>query len=101
MILSKYLSNFWRIPNISFINCKINIILTLSANGFIMANTISIEGQVQVPALAMPDTKFCVPVLTLLTQDNAKLLEHSKSGFKRAIGTNINQKQQYRHKTNI
>ena len=99
MILSKYLSNFLRIPNISFINCKINIILTLSANGFIMANTISIEGQV--PALAMPDTKLCVPVPTLSTQDNAKLLEHSKSGFKRAIGTNINQKQQYRHKTNI
>ena len=29
-----------------------------------------------------------VPVLTLSTQDNAKLLEKLKSGFKRTIGRN-------------
>ena len=86
VLLSKYLNNLFRIPKILFINCKINIILTLSANCFIMANTISIDGQVLV--LAMPDTKLCVPVLILSTQDNAKLLEHSKSGFKRAINWN-------------
>ena len=54
VLLSKYLNNLFRIPKILFINCKINIILILSANCFIMANTISIDGQVLV--LAMPDT---------------------------------------------
>ena len=34
------------------------------------------------------DTKPCVPVTTLLTQDNAKLLEQLKSGFKRTINSN-------------
>ena len=33
-------------------------------------------------------TKFYVPVVTLSTQDNAKLLEQLKSGFKRAINWN-------------
>ena len=31
------------------------------------------------------DTKHCVPVVTLSTQDNAKLLQQLKSGFKRTI----------------
>ena len=42
---------------------------------------------------ATTDTKFYAPVLTLLTQDNAKLLQQLKSGFKKQLtGTNINQK---------
>ena len=32
---------------------------------------------------ATTDTKFYAPVLTLLTQDNAKLLQQLKSGFKK------------------
>ena len=31
------------------------------------------------------DTKLYVPVVTLSTQDNAKLLQQLKSGFKRTI----------------
>ena len=31
------------------------------------------------------DTKIYVPVVTLSTQDNAKLLQQLKSGFKRTI----------------
>ena len=34
------------------------------------------------------DTKLYVPVVTLSTQDNAKLLEQLKSGFKRTINWN-------------
>ena len=34
------------------------------------------------------DTKFYVPVVTLSTQDNAKLLQQLKSGFKRTINWN-------------
>ena len=37
----------------------------------------------QIPTLA--DTKLYVPVVTLPTQDNAKLLQQLKSGFKRTI----------------
>ena len=34
------------------------------------------------------DTKLYVPVVTLSTQDNAKLLQQLKSGFKRTINWN-------------
>ena len=34
------------------------------------------------------DTKLYVPVITLSTQDNAKLLKKLKSGFKRTINWN-------------
>ena len=37
---------------------------------------------------AIADTKLYVPVVTLSTQDNAKLLEQLKSGFKRTIHWN-------------
>ena len=33
------------------------------------------------------DTKLYVPVVTLSTQDNAKLLQQLKSGFKRTINS--------------
>ena len=34
---------------------------------------------------AITDTKLYVPMVTLPTQDNAKLLEQLKTGFKRTI----------------
>ena len=37
---------------------------------------------------AITDTKLYVPVVTLSTQDNAKLLQQLKSGFKRTINWN-------------
>ena len=40
---------------------------------------------------AITDTKLYVPVVTLSTQDNAKLLEQLKSGFKRTINWNKHQ----------
>ena len=36
-------------------------------------------------AFAVTDTKLYVPVVTLSTEDNAKLLQQLKSGFKRTI----------------
>ena len=38
--------------------------------------------------ITITDTNFYVPVVTLSTQDNAKLLEQFKSGFKRTINWN-------------
>ena len=60
---------------------KINLILTCSNRFFIIDNPIAD----QEPAFTITDTKHYVPVVTLTTQDNAKLFEQSKSGFKRAI----------------
>ena len=37
---------------------------------------------------AITDTKLFVPVVTLSTQENAKLLQQLKSGFKRVINWN-------------
>ena len=34
------------------------------------------------------DTKLCIPVVTLSTQDNAKLLQQLKSGFRSTINWN-------------
>ena len=66
------------------INSENNLILTWSANFFIIAN--AIDGQV--PTFAITDTKRYVPVKTLSTQDNAKLLQQLKSGFKKTIKWN-------------
>ena len=75
------LSNFWRIFETPFINCEVNFILTWSSNCIITTSR-------GAGTVAIGDTKFYVPVVTLSTQDNAKLLQHIKSGFKRIINWN-------------
>ena len=67
-----------------FINCEINLILTWSANCFIIDATI----QNQVPTFTITDTKFYVLAVTLSAQDNAKLLQQLKSGFKDTVNWN-------------
>ena len=42
----------------------------------------------QEPKFSITDTKLYVPVVTLSTQDNAKLLQQVKSEFKRVINWN-------------
>ena len=71
----KYLGNFWRTLKMHLINYEINLILTWSSTCVITNSTD--EG-----VFAIIDTKRYAPVVTLSTQDNAKLLEKSKSGFK-------------------
>ena len=66
------------------INCEINLILTWSANCFI----IDVLVKNQVPTFTITDTKLYVPVVTLLTKDNAKLLQQLKASFKRTINWN-------------
>ena len=41
-----------------------------------------------VKKIKITDTKLYIPVLTLSTQDNAKLLQQLKSGFKRVVNWN-------------
>ena len=77
----KYLRNFWRTLEISFINSEINLILTWSASWVkIYTNVVN-----QIPTFAITETNLYVPVVTLSTQGNTKLLTQLKSGFKRAI----------------
>ena len=42
----------------------------------------------QVPTFTITDTKLYVSVVILSTQDNGKLLQQLKSGFKRTINWN-------------
>ena len=77
------------------INCEANLILTWSS--ICVITNFTGAGR-----FTITDAKLYVPVVTLLTQDNAKLLQQLKSGFKKQlIETNINQIQKNIHKTNI
>ena len=77
----KYLSNFWRTLEMSLINCEVNLILTWSS-------TCVITDSKGAGIFAITDTKLYVLVVTLLTQENTKLLQQLKSGFKRVINWN-------------
>ena len=54
----------------------------------IWSSTYAITNSTGIGSFAITDTKLYVPVVTLSTQDNAKLLEQLKSGFKRVINWN-------------
>ena len=69
MSLLKYLSNYWRNFEMPLINCKIILILTWSANCFIVAGIAAN----QEPTFAIADTKLDAPLEILSTEDNAKL----------------------------
>ena len=84
MVTLKYLSNFWRTLEMLLINCEINLILTWSSNCVIVStNTVN-----QNAIFTITVSKLYVPVVTLSTQENAKLLQQLKSGFKRVINWN-------------
>ena len=78
---SKYLSNFWRNFEMPLINCAINLILTWSLT---CVNTNSTDAG----TFSITDTKIYLSVVTLSTQDNAKILQQLKSDFKRTINWN-------------
>ena len=80
MVPFKYLSNFWRAFEVPLIVCEINLIPTWSEN-CVMTN-VAANGAT---TFGITDTKLYVPVVTLSTQDQAKLLQQLKSGFKCTI----------------
>ena len=84
MVPLKYLSNFWRTLQMPLINCEIVLILTWSRNSVIISTNVAD----QIPTFTITETNLYVPVVTLSTQDNAKLLPQLKSGFKRTISWN-------------
>ena len=75
MVPLNYLTNFWRTLEMPLINCEVNLMFSnLCSTG--------------AGAFEITDTKLYVPVVTLSTQDNSKLLQQLKSGFKRVINWN-------------
>ena len=81
MVPLKYLSNFWRTIEMPLIICEVSLILTWSSTCVITNSTG--EGRFKIT-----DIKLYLPVVTLSTQDNVKLLQQLKSGFKRVINWN-------------
>ena len=82
----------------SLINCEISFMLNCSEKSFLIAYTV----ENQVPTFTITYTKSYVPVVTLSTQDNVKLLEQLKPVLKEQLtGININLTKQHRHKSNI
>ena len=84
MVPLKYLSNFWRTLEMPLINCEVNLILTWSSSCVIVSTNIAAQNA----RFKITDTKLHVPVVTLSTQENAKLLQQLKSGFKRVTNWN-------------
>ena len=84
MVPLKYLSNFWRTLEMPLINCEVELILNWSANCVIIYTNVNN----QVPTFTITETNLYVPVVTLSTQDNAKLLPQLKNDFRRTISWN-------------
>ena len=84
MVPLKYLSTFWRTLEMPLINCEVELILNSSANCVIIYTNVNN----QVSTFTITGANLCVPVVTLSTQDNEKLLPQLKSGFKRTISWN-------------
>ena len=76
----------------ALINCEINLILTWSANCVIVSTDVANKDA----TFSITDTKLYVLVVTLAAQDNTKLLQELKSGFKRIINWN-----KYRQKSEL
>ena len=66
-------------------NCDVELILRWSRNCVMIYTNVAN----QVPISTITETDLYVPVVTLSTEDNAKLLSQSKSGFKRTISFGI------------
>ena len=64
--------------------CEINLIWTWSVNYVIIYTNVANQN----PTFEITETKLYVPVVTLSTQEYAKLLPQLKSGFKRTINWN-------------
>ena len=82
MVSLKYLRNFQITLEIPLINCEIDLIIT-SSEKCVLSNSGN-----EATTFPIADAKLYVPVLTLSTQNNAKLFRQLKSGFKRTTNSN-------------
>ena len=96
----KHLGNFWNSLNILLVNCEVSLALSWSANGVITSmekrlvtaakggNTAVYGDSTESAAFKIKDCKLYVPVVTLSAENDNKLLEQLKTGFKRTIKWN-------------
>ena len=95
----KHLNNFWRSLNMPLINFEVELILTWSKNCVLIDKLTRDADYDANPAVykkdnpenaifQITDTKLYVPVVTLSKENNIKLLEQLKTGFKRTIKWN-------------
>ena len=90
----KYLINFWRNFDMLLINCEISLTLTQPADCVITTmekraiTATRRDGSPTGATFKITDTKQYVPVVTLSTEDDNKLLEQLKLGFKITIKWN-------------
>ena len=107
----KYLSNFWRVLNIPLINCEVELILTWLKNCVLIDkltrdanyNNNLVVRKIDNPENAIfqiTDTKLYVPVVTLSKENDIKLLEQLKTGFKKTIKWNKYRSQMTIHSQN-
>ena len=109
----KYLRNFWRTLDIPLINFEVSLTLTWSENCVITsketreadADADPAVDEIDNPTNAtfkIKDTKPYVPVVTLSAENDNKLLEQLKTGFKEQLnGINIDLKCLIRLKVTI
>ena len=76
----KYLSNLWIIRSLEMplINCKIELSLKWYENCILPSAVTAVT-------FAITDTKLYVPIVTLKTEDSAKLSKLLNKGFERSI----------------
>ena len=92
----KYLGNFWRSLDIPLINCEIRLILFWYKECVLVGRTFRGPPAAATNLINSPmntkfeitDCKLYVPVVTLSAENDHKLLEQLKSGFKRSIKWN-------------
>ena len=84
----KYLSNFFRSPEISLINCKIHLELNWNNNYVIYVTNTYAGGDNannRKTTFKIRSTKLYVPIATLSTKDNVNLSKQLNEGFKRSV----------------
>ena len=80
----KYLSNFWRSLEIPLINCKVELSLKWIENYVLTTAAIGANATATAEDSAtfkITDAKLYVPVVTLSTEGNAKLVKQLNQGF--------------------
>ena len=89
----KYLGDFWRILDILLINCEITLVLSWYKECVLVgrAHRGPPAAAINSPTDAkfeITDCKLYVPIVTLSAENDTKLLEQLKSGFRRTIKWN-------------
>ena len=74
----KYMSNFWRSLEMPLINCKIHLELNWSKN-CMMSNVVGAT------TFKITNAKLYVPIVTLSSKNNAKLVKLLEDGIDRSV----------------